>query len=72
MQIELKKSFFAYNEGLSRRFPFRYTIEKYTSEQLGEIFIKKVKDINWNVNIEKDYITNFFKEHIQYFNNYGG
>ena len=36
----LKNSFFSYNPGLERRFPFRYTIDEYTHEDLYNIFKK--------------------------------
>ena len=36
----LEKCFFAYNEGLARRFTFRYDIDKYSPQELKLIFIK--------------------------------
>ena len=44
---QLETCFFAVNPGLKRRFPFRYTIEKYTADDLRQIFIKKTKDESW-------------------------
>ena len=38
---ELEKCFFSYNDGLRRRFPFRYEINAYNYSELCEIFIKK-------------------------------
>ena len=40
----LEKNFFAYNEGLRRRFPFTYTIEEYTPNELKNIFLGMLDD----------------------------
>ena len=65
----LDKCFFSYNEGLRRRFPFVYTIEKYTSGELCLIFKKMITDIGWSVdNIPEK----FFKDNYECFNNMGG
>jgi hypothetical protein len=44
----LEKNFFAYNEGLRRRFPFTYTIEEYTPNELKNIFLGMLED-SWGV-----------------------
>jgi hypothetical protein len=49
---ELEKSFFGYNPGLHRRFPFRYSIEGYSSKELSQIFVKKLNDANWRMDID--------------------
>lgn len=65
----LEKCFFSYNDGLKRRFPFVYEIEKYTPKELEAIFNKMITDINWKLeNIEE----NFFIDNYDYFNNFGG
>ena len=43
---EIERCFFSQNEGLKRRFPFKYNIEKYDSKELSQIFENKVKEIN--------------------------
>lgn len=65
----LDKCFFSYNEGLRRRFPFVYTIEKYTPEELCEIFKKMVKEIGWN---SEEIPEKFFKDNYECFENQGG
>jgi len=65
----LDKCFFAYNEGLRRRFPFVYTIEKYTPDELFLIFKKMINDANWTID---DISDKFFKDNYKYFNNMGG
>ena len=64
----LDKCFFAQNEGLRRRFPFVYTIEKYTADELFQIFKKMVTDMNWQIDIP----LKFFEDNYKYFNNMGG
>ena len=44
----LEKNFFAYNEGLRRRFPFTYTIEEYTPNELKNIFLGMLDD-SWGI-----------------------
>ena len=46
---ELEKCFFAVNQGLRRRFTFRYDIEKYTPEELLEIFLLKLQKEGWSM-----------------------
>ena len=66
----LDSCFFSYNEGLSRRFSIRYTIEPYTPSELKEIFIKIVESNKWTVadNLELKY----FSENKEFFKYYGG
>ena len=41
---ELNECFFSQNKGLRRRFPWTFTIESFTREELVEIFINKVNN----------------------------
>ena len=45
----LERNFFAYNEGLRRRFPFTYTIEEYTPNELKNIFVGMLDNSNWGL-----------------------
>ena len=65
----LDTCFFSYNEGLRRRFPFVYTIEKYTAEELCLIFKKMVVELGW---IADEVPEKFFKENYESFTNQGG
>ena len=67
----LENCFFAYNQGLSRRFTFRYNIEKYTAKELKLIFHEMVKKLGWTIN-EKDIKTKFFEENYSNFKNMAG
>jgi len=65
----LDKCFFAQNEGLRRRFPFVYTIEKYTAEELCQIYKKMVTDMGWNAD---QVPVKFFEDNYKLFTNMGG
>lgn len=65
----LDKCFFAQNEGLRRRFPFVYTIEKYTADELCQIFKKMVLDMDWNAD---QVPLKFFEDNYKLFTNMGG
>lgn len=69
----LEKCFFAYNQGLERRFPFRFTIDKYTAEDIRLIFLKKVRDEKWSIeDIEVDIPGSFFEKNRDIFKYNGG
>jgi SpoVK/Ycf46/Vps4 family AAA+-type ATPase len=68
-QDALDSCFFSYNEGLRRRFPFVYTIEKYDAPELCEIFKKMVNDCGW---IATEVPEKFFKDNYDCFKNMGG
>lgn len=63
--------FFAYNEGLESRFPFRYDIEGYDGKELMEIFLIKIKKIRWDIDVELDLLQKFFEDKLNYFPYFG-
>jgi SpoVK/Ycf46/Vps4 family AAA+-type ATPase len=67
---EIDDCFFAYNSGLQRRFPVRFTIDPYNPEELFLIFEKKITDFGWY--IDKSIKVDFFKDNIDSFEYYGG
>lgn len=78
---QIDKCFFAYNEGLNRRFAFRYHINNYTAKELKQIFELKVKlgkyQLYNEVNEEKEKakekaINELFTNNYKYFANGGG
>jgi AAA+ superfamily predicted ATPase len=71
---QLETSFFSYNPGLKRRFPFKYTIEGYTPEEIKNIYIKKLNDIKWKLdtNVDDKYLVSFFTKNKDNFKNFGG
>lgn len=78
----LNDCFFNYNPGLKRRFPFKYVIDKYTAEELKDIFLIQIYESNWLFvdnydsvsTCDKDIpdITEFFNKHIDTFPHFGG
>jgi hypothetical protein len=67
---EANESFFSYNPGLARRFPFNFVIKPYTEKELMNIFIKLAKDDGWR--LEDDAITEDDLKDKDIFNNAGG
>jgi len=70
----LDKCFFSQNEGLKRRFPFRYDIDKYDAKELTQIFLTMVDELKWSIdkNMDITEIENFMKQHYDSFPFYGG
>ena len=69
---ELETNFFSVNPGLIRRFPFRFKIEKYTYQELKDIFIRKIYKLNWKINTDIDSINKLFENNYKYFKYFGG
>jgi len=69
---QVEKCFFAQNEGLKRRFTFRYDLEGYSGSELMEIFLLKVELGGWKYEDDKTELKRFFESHLDSFPNYGG
>ena len=67
---DLKKCFFAYNQGLDSRFTWRFNTDDYTSEELRKIFIKKVNDANWTIK-KNNVQLKWFETNKDYFKFFG-
>ena len=50
---EVNQCFFAYNQGLERRFPIRFNIDKYSEKDLFDIFMLFTTEEKWKVSDEK-------------------
>jgi len=69
---ELNQCFFNYNQGLESRFAWRFKTDEYSGKDLHDIFIKKVKEIEWSVCENENAITpQWFEKNIDYFKFYG-
>jgi AAA+ superfamily predicted ATPase len=66
---DLDKCFFAYNQGLNSRFPWRFHTDDYKADELNKIFAKKVKEIGWS--LEKEIKNDWFEDKMDYFKFYG-
>jgi len=67
---ELNNCFFNYNKGLERRFPWRYSIDKYNSKELLQIFKYISFKNKWK--IDKSVNVSFFDKNYDLFKNNGG
>ena len=65
---ELNECFFSQNPGLTSRFIWRFNIEKYTSADLYNIFLKKIKEDDWYTDnyLDKEWFENK-KEYFKYY-----
>ena len=68
---ELNNTFFKANKGLNSRFIWRFYLDKYEYGELKDIFLKKVKENNWTLNIEENELLLWFKEKYKHFQYYG-
>ena len=68
---ELNECFFSYNQGLQSRFTWRFKTDKYTSEDLHKIFLKKVMDGGWTIAENHSITTEWFEKNKVYFAFFG-
>jgi len=68
----LESSFFSFNEGLKRRFSFKYIIDKYTGSELKDIFLIKIKREDWVFVGDNEELEKFFKKNEESFPRFGG
>ena len=70
-ETELKECFFNYNQGLDSRFTWRFKTDEYTHDDLYNIFLKKVRDIGWEIDNNSNVSPDWFKKNKEYFRFYG-
>ena len=66
---DLKKCFFAYNQGLNSRFPWRFKTDDYKAAELNKIFQKKIIDAGWS--LKDDIPDDWFEPKMETFKFYG-
>ena len=71
---QLDKCFFVHNEGLRRRFSFRYHIDKYNASELVEILKHKIITNKWLLDstITDKQLNDLISKSIELFDNFGG
>lgn len=77
---ELDECFFSMNDGLKRRFSFRYDIESYDYNELLDIFKLKVEKEGWGFDLNPEEpakyddisLINMFRKHKEFFPYCGG
>ena len=70
-ESELKDCFFSYNQGLDSRFTWRFKTENYKSDDLFQIFLKKVKDAGWSIEENSKMNAAWFEKNMVYFKFFG-
>lgn len=69
----LENSFFAYNEGLKRRFPFKFNIQEYTSKELTLILNKKIVEYGeYHIEFKFNEMEKIIEKNFSNFLNQGG
>lgn len=68
---QLQKCFFRMNAGLESRFPWKYKIDEYTSDDLCDMFLLKMKKDEWKTQMKKKELQEWFKEHKKQMPYYG-
>lgn len=70
----LDACFFSYNEGLRRRFPFVYSIEKYKNTEMSCILKKMIEELgkDWSVITDDKTLNIFFEKNMKLFPNSAG
>ena len=69
---ELNDCFFSMNPGLKRRFPWTFTLENYTASELSEIYLRKIKEREWDTSCDKNELIELINKNIKYFDGNGG
>tara|TARA_B100000900_G_scaffold416244_1_gene450497 strand:- start:3847 stop:4839 length:993 start_codon:yes stop_codon:yes gene_type:complete len=69
---ELDRCFFSINPGLRRRFPWTFTIDNYSSNELAEIFYKIVKEKEWETTCKESDIIDIINKKHNLFTGNGG
>ena len=67
---ELDTCFFDYNQGLESRFIWRFKTDKYTANDLKQIFLKMIGDAKWKID-ESIFPEDWFEIKMSYFRYYG-
>tara|TARA_B100001093_G_C26811117_1_gene1007628 strand:- start:761 stop:2089 length:1329 start_codon:yes stop_codon:yes gene_type:complete len=71
-QKSLKDNFFSKNEGLERRFGYRFHITPYDGKELRLIFFKIIIDNHWKIYDRNEIKEDFFEKNKVYFKYNGG
>ena len=68
----LEECLFNHNKGLERRFTYRFSVKKYSAEDLKKILFKIVRANGWDIENESDIPDSFFIKNRDYFPFNGG
>jgi SpoVK/Ycf46/Vps4 family AAA+-type ATPase len=68
-ETELDDCFFSYNQGLKSRFAWKFSIDGYTSKELGEMFISKLAATNISYDLPN--MVQWFSKRMAQFTSFG-
>jgi Holliday junction resolvasome RuvABC ATP-dependent DNA helicase subunit len=68
---ELYETFFRMNKGLESRFIWRFKLDDYSSDELMQIFLKKVKDNEWDFESNDESLNKWFESKKATFKHFG-
>jgi Holliday junction resolvasome RuvABC ATP-dependent DNA helicase subunit len=68
---ELYETFFRMNRGLESRFIWRFKLDDYNSDELMQIFLKKVKDNEWDFESNDGSLNKWFESKKTTFKHFG-
>jgi len=69
---DIRDRFFGKNKGLERRFSWTHKIDKYEPSELSEIMFKMVKEMEWEIGVERKVVTDIISKNKEMFKNFGG
>lgn len=69
---ELQECFFSKNPGLERRFPWKFTLDRYSPCELYSIFIYQINSEDWLYEWDKGTIEKMFQQEKKLFSENGG
>ena len=69
---ELQECFFSKNPGLERRFPWKFTLDKYSPDELYDIFVYQISSEEWFYEWDKGTIERMFQREKDLFSENGG
>jgi SpoVK/Ycf46/Vps4 family AAA+-type ATPase len=71
-ESDLNECFFNYNQGLHSRFTWRFKTDEYNAEDLYKIFVKKVNDAKWKIDMSDNIVDiKWFEKNKKHFKFYG-
>ena len=69
---QLERNFFSFNPGLKRRFPFKFSIDNYSADELQNIFLMMIENNNWTVEYDEQILLDLFNDNKDAFKHFGG
>jgi hypothetical protein len=69
---QVRECFFSYNPGLERRFPWKFSVEQYTPEELFQISKLQLEESAWSWTIEDSFLLGLIQKNKDCFKGNGG